>query len=165
MLKKIIFVWILVVLGIFSAGIFYSFEQYFLWQKDPFAKFLIPPHQNINYFLKFVGFKFFLPWFFALVFALIFNLVAKWANKKYNERFFEEEEIPMATLGFFLSGWPGFLFYLILILIFGLVLTFFYTLKNKGRASFYYFWIITAILVNILKFILPQNIWKFFTIS
>jgi hypothetical protein len=165
LLKKISFVWVFVILGIFSAGIFYSIKQYLLWQNDPFAKFFIPPYRNISYFLQFVGLKFFAPWLLALAMALVFYFVALWANKKYDERFFENEEIPMASLGFFLSGWPGFLFYLILILICGLILTLFYTLKNKGRAPFYYFWIILAILVNILKFVLPKSLLNFFVIS
>lgn len=164
--KKIVFIWILVVIGIFLAGIIDSFNQYFLWRKDPIFKFLIPPYKSINYFLDFVFMRFFSYWILALIVALIINKTALFFNKKYNERFFESEEIPIATLGMFLSGWPGFLLYVILILIFGLILSIIYTLKNKGRAPLYYFWLSSAILVILIKnFFIPYELLSKFVIS
>ncbi|MGC8775999.1 MAG: hypothetical protein ACP5QN_01650 [Minisyncoccia bacterium] len=166
LLKKITFIWIFAVSGIFLAGAVESINQYLLWQKDPIFKFLIPPHQNINYFLKFVGLRFFSYWILALIAALSLNKIAFWANKKYNERFFESEEISLGTLGMFLTGWPGFLFYIALILFLGLILSLIYTLKNKGRAPLYYFWLSGAIAIILVKnFILPKSLLNIFIIS
>jgi hypothetical protein len=165
-LKRIIFIWKLSILAVFLGGIFFGVNEYFLWQKDPFLKLLIPPHQSIAYFLRFVGFKFFIPWILALGFAILVNFVTSWANKKYNERFFEQEEIPLAALGMFLSGWPGFLFYIAVILFLGVCLSIIYTIKNKGRAPLYYFWLPGVLIVILLEnFILPKSILNFFIIS
>jgi len=165
-LKRILYIWKLSIIAIFLSVIFFSINQYFLWQKDPFLKLLIPPYQSINYFLRFVSFKFFIPWILALGFAILVNFLISWANKKYNERFFEQEEIPLAALGIFLSGWPGFLFYIIVILLLGVFLSIIYTIKNKGRAPLYYFWLPGVLIVIFLEnFILPKSILNFFIIS
>ncbi|MCX7589375.1 MAG: hypothetical protein N2Z85_00325 [Patescibacteria group bacterium] len=164
--KKIVFIWVLAVIGIFLFGIIESVNRYFLWKEDPIFKFLIPPYKNINYFIYFVFIRFFSYWILALVAALILNKTALFFNKKYNERFFEPEEIPFATLGMFLSGWPGFLFYFCFVLIFGLILSIIYTIKNKGRAPLYYIWLPAAILAILFKnFVIPFNILKIFIIS
>lgn len=165
-LKKLGFIWILAVGGIFLSGAAMSIEQYFIWQNDPLLKYLIPPYNNISYFLRFVGMRFFAPWILALVASLILGFVSLWANKKYNERFFENEEIYLGSLGMFLVGWPGFLFYIVLILFLGVVLSFIYFLKNKGRAPLYYFWLPTVIIVILARFfILPKSLLDFFIIS
>jgi hypothetical protein len=164
--KKFTFIWIVAVCGVFLTGIIESINLYFLWLKDPVLQFLIPPHKNLNYFLNFVGMRFFVSWVLALAAALILNRVAFWANKKYDERFFESEEISFGTLGMFLVGWPGFLFYISLILILGLILSIIYTLKNKGRAPLYYFWLSAAIFIILMQnFILPQSFLNIFKIS
>jgi hypothetical protein len=165
-LKKIIFIWKLSILLIFLAGIFFSIYQYFLWKSDPLFKLLIPPYKSINYFLRFVGFKFFIPWGISLAFALLLNFITSWANKKYNERFFEQEEIPLGSLGIFLCGWPGLLFYILVILFLGVCLSIIYTLKKKGRAPLYYFWLPGVLIVFILKnFILPKSFLNLLIIS
>jgi hypothetical protein len=66
----------------------------------------------------------------------------------------------------FLSGWPGFLFYIVVILFLGVCLSIIYTIKNKGRAPLYYFWLPGVLIVILLEnFILPKSILNFFTIS
>lgn len=165
-LKNLGFIWILAVGGIFTSGILISIEQYFFWKNDLVFKYVIPPHKDISYFLRFVGMRFFAPWVLALIASLIFGFVSIWANKKYNERFFENEEIYLGSLGMFLVGWPGFLFYLILILFSGLVFSFIYHLKNKGRAPLYYFWLPAVIVVILVKaFVLPKSFLSIFIIS
>lgn len=163
--KKIVFIWILAIIAIFAVGIIESINVYFLWKNDPVFKLLIPPYQNLNYFIQFIFTRFFIYWILTLGAALLINKLALFFNKKYNERFFESEEIPIGSLAIFLSGWPGFLFYIILILFFGLILSIIYTLKNKGRAPLYYLWLPTAILVILIKnFIIPQSLLSIFAI-
>lgn len=165
-LKNLGFIWILAVGGIFISGILISIEQYFFWKNDVVFKYAIPPYKDMSYFLKFVGMRFFVPWVLALIASLVLGFVSLWANKKYNERFFENEEIYLGSLGMFLVGWPGFLFYLILILFLGLSLSFIYYFKNRGRAPLYYFWLPAVIVIILVKvFILPKSFLDIFKIS
>lgn len=128
-----------------------SFKQYEVWQSDSFSKFFLPPYQDISYFISYVGVRFFAPWVLSLVASLIFSWAAGYFNKKFDERFFEKEEIQLIALGVFLTGYPGFLFYLAVILVFGTLTSIFYQIFAKGRLSLYYLWMSFAIFAIIIK--------------
>ena len=157
--------WIISVLAIFGTLVYWAVLQYRLWAGNDLTKTLLPPYQSFGYFYSYVGKRFFAPWLIALLFAIVVSRVSKLLNKKYGERFFENEEIELISFGIFLTGYPGFFIYLILILVLGVLFSTFFTLLNffleklgrassllsKGRLPLYYFWIPTAILAIIIK--------------
>ena len=88
---------------------------------------------------------------------------ARCLNRRFENRFFEKEEIQIIGLGIFLTGWPGFLFYLIFVLIVGVLLTTTYSLLTKGRAPLYFLWLPLAILTILAKnWLIPQEILRAF---
>lgn len=130
------------------AGIFYlTFLQYRLWQGDELTKFFLPPHRSVNYFLFYSFTRFFATYIISLIFSLLFIFLIRKLNKKYEERFFYSEEIYFGAIAVFLTGYPNFVFYLVLMLILGVILT----SLSKIRFSLYYFWLPAAIFVIIIS--------------
>lgn len=136
---------------IFLLLLFDAYQQFSLWQHDPFSQYLLPPHQSVTYFLGYVGIRFFSPFFIALLGAILIPGVAEILNRRYGERFFEEEEFSYMQLGIFLTGYPGFLFYIVFVLLLGIILSAFYSLRGKGRAPFYYLWLPCALFAIIIR--------------
>lgn len=145
------YVWVISILLILGVQTYWSVGQYKIWKDSPFSQFLLPPHQPINYFLGYVGIRLFAPWALAFLASLLFSWAAAYFNKKYGERFFEKEEIEFIALGTFLTGYPGFLFYLAVILVLGTLISVFYQVFSKGRLPLYYFWMPFAIFAIIIK--------------
>ena len=114
-------------------------------------KYALPPHQGLYYFFSYVGVRFLGPWVLAFLAALLVSRLAKKLNKRFEDRFFESEEIELMTLGIFLTGYPGFFIYLILILGVGSLVSVVYTLFSKGRMPFYYLWIPLALSAIIIE--------------
>ena len=123
-------------------------QQFLLWQSsNPPASFLIPPYQDISYFLNYSFYVFFAKPIIALLAALIFLGLAKFFNKKFQERFFEPEEPYFGALAMFLIGYPGLIFYLIIVLASGLA----GALITRRRFSAYYLWFPVAIFVIMIQ--------------
>jgi len=114
--KMLRWFWIVSVLAILSIQTYWSAMLYRAWKLDPLAQFYLPPHQDISYFLGYVGVRFFGPWVVAFLASVVLRWLSKYFNKKFGERFFEREEIELIALGTFLTGYPGFLFYFSLLL-------------------------------------------------
>ena len=155
-------VWILSVAVIFGTFFYWSSLQHDLWANGgSFGKFFLPPYQSISYFLSYVGVRFFGPWILAFLASLIVSRAAKYLNRKFGERFFENEEIELIALGVFLTGYPGFFIYLGLILTFGLLFSIFYLLLTKGRLPLYFFWMSMAVFAIIIKdWLIPVLGWQ-----
>ena len=149
--KMLKWFWLVSASVILSIQVYWSVLQYQTWKIDPFSKFFLPPYQDISYFLGYVGVRFFGPWILAFMASLLFSWIARFLNKKFDERFFEKEEIELVALGTFLVGWPGFSFYLGVILVFGALISIFYQIFTKGRLPLYYFWMPFAISAIIIK--------------
>lgn len=141
--------WISVLL-FFIFLVYQTRQQFLLWQNNASSMYLVPPYQGISYFLKYAFYIFFAGPIIALLGAVIFLGLTKLLNKKFQERFFEKEEPYFGALSVFLIGYPGLIFYLITVLISGLIGTFI----TKKRFSAYYLWFPIAIFV-----ILIINIW------
>ena len=122
-------------------------SQFLLWQKSSPASYLIPPYQDISYFLNYSFYVFFAKPIIALLAALIFLGLAKFFNKKFQERFFEPEEPYFGAIAMFLIGYPGLIFYLIIVLMSGLA----GTLITRRRFSAYYLWLPVAIFVIMIQ--------------
>ncbi len=141
--------WILSALFILGVFIRDAFWQYQIWLSGP-MKYALPPYQSPAYFLSYVGTRFLSPWFLSFFFSYLVSRLARKLNRRFENRFFEDEEIDLIALGVFLSGYPGFLFYIISIFFFGSLVSSVYSLLSKGRLSLYYFWIPLAIFAIIL---------------
>lgn len=135
---------------VFAGAVYFSWLQYQVWTVSPVMRFVLPPHSGIGYFLTYVASRFFYPWILSGLAAFLTAKLAERFNKKFGDRFFEKEEIKLISLGVFLSGWPGFLFYLGVILVLGALISVFYQIFARGRLPLYYFWMTVAIFVMII---------------
>lgn len=134
-----------------------SYLQYGIWQNNDFSKLFLPPHQSLSYFLFYSLTRFFAPYIISLAFSLLLVFLLKKINKKYNNQFFYDEEIYFGAMAVFLTGYPNFIFYLIAMLLMGVILT---ALK-KGRISLYYFWLPAAIFVIMIsKWLTSFPLWQ-----
>ena len=154
-LQKIVltsFAGILALIGL-EAHLLYS-----NWSEGSITQFLLPPHEPISYFLgRFLRFSFW-PWIAAAFGGAVIAWLSHKLNAKFDERFFEEEEIPLFALGAFLSGYPGILLYAVTILLLELFLTIIYSIAGWGRAPMYYLWLPSALFVIIVVYLLPSHI-------
>ncbi len=137
---------------IFGTLLYWSVIQFEIWQSSELTKYFLPPYQGISYFISYVGVRFFSPWAVAFLASFLISRMANFLNKKFDERFFEKEEIRLMALGIFLTGYPGFLFYLLTILILGVLVAGIYTTLTKQRLPLYYFWLPMAFFAMIIKY-------------
>ncbi|MBI2594725.1 MAG: hypothetical protein HYW38_00465 [Candidatus Colwellbacteria bacterium] len=149
--SKLIF--LAAIILIFSFSGYFSFKQYEFWLSDPLAKFLLPPYQNLGYFTLYSLIRFFTPYLVSLAFALLLLQTATAFNRKKEGVFFEKEEPYLAAVSLFLVGHPGWLVYLvILILIYFILHTSYFILQRRtARLPLYYLWAPTAFFVIILN--------------
>ncbi len=148
-------VFIFSIIVVFSFLFYLSFRQYQAWSLNEVSKFFLPPHQSIGYFIFYVGARFFSPYLISLTAAFLFIFAAKKYNKKYEERFFYPEEYYLGAISFFLSGYPGVLFYIILILSAAIILSLLVLIVSRWslegeRLSLYYFWAPIAIFIILM---------------
>ncbi|MCX6702273.1 MAG: hypothetical protein NTW60_00120 [Candidatus Wolfebacteria bacterium] len=143
------------VFSIFLYEVYQSWLQYGYWRNGGgISQYLLPPYNSSFYFFQYVGFRFFAPWAVAFLISLVFPILAKFINKKCGERFFYAEEPWIAAIGFFLSGYPGWLYYSLVFLIVFLLAHLFVNLflrKKNERISSYYLWLPAAIFVIIIQ--------------
>ncbi len=149
--------WALLVLPALLA-IYFSYQQYQLWSVNPLTRLLLPPHQNVSYFISYSAVTFFLPIVINVLLASVALLIFTWMNRRFQGRFFEEVEPYLIGLAILLSG--GY-WMVSLLLIIGA--TFLGTLVNfvmkRGRFSMYYLWLPAAVFtiatINLIK-MLPR---------
>jgi hypothetical protein len=101
------------VAAVFSLAAIFSFMQYRVWLDNEMTKYLLPPHSGIGYFAIFAFFRFFAPYILSFILSALLSLAMIRVNKRSGGKFFEDDEIYIAFLGGFLSGYPGFIFYLV----------------------------------------------------
>ena len=172
------YIFIVSIFIIFLLLFYQSYQQFQIWSQNELSKFLLPPYQPLNYFLFYVGVRFFAQYLISLAAAFIFIIAAKFLNKKYKERFFYEEEFYLGAIGLFLSGHPGWLFYVISLLLIYLlmhlyslfIIPAFLRLKSQNlagrhnssqRISLYWLWIPMAIFVILIQSWLQElAIWQ-----
>lgn len=144
---------------VFVIALYFSYLQYFAWQENSVTKFFLPPYQGVGYFIEYVGSRIVGEWVIAFLAALLLGFTAHRLNRRFGERFLEPEEPWFLALGVFLSGYPGFLFYMILMLFFGLLFSTFYFLLSRGRrAPLYFVWLPMAVLAIIVeKLLIPHS--------
>jgi hypothetical protein len=159
-IKKILLV---AIIGILLLVTYEGYLLYQGWMQSEIGRYLLPPYQNIGYFL----FRFFktslLSWVVAAVGGVFLAWTAQKLNNRFDERFFEKEEISLFALAAFLVGYPGILFYVIFVLLTELFLTIIYTLGGWGRAPMYYLWLPVALFVMIMMYQVPVYFIRLFS--
>lgn len=149
--------------AVFGILFYSSYVQYATWAEGGTARYLLPPYQGWDYFLFYVGSRLWAPWITAFLASLVVPRAARAMNRRYGERFFYEEEFGLMRLGTFLTGWPGFLLYIPLVLFLGVVLSALYGFLGKGRAPLLYVWMPCAIsVILIVQFVIPRDVVVFF---
>ncbi|HOB89754.1 MAG TPA: hypothetical protein PKG74_00270 [Candidatus Colwellbacteria bacterium] len=150
---KAIFVFSIAV--IFLVGLYYSFDLYSVWKTNPVTAAMLPPTSPINYFIFYVFVWAFAPYVLSLMAALVFFLAFRISNKKSGEKYFENEEPWFAATAIFLCSWPGWLVYLVCLILIYLLIHLFSKIKAKflnqtpksERIPLYYLWVPLAIFV------------------
>ncbi len=139
--------------AIFATASWWSYLQYRYWASNEFTKAFLPPHQSIWYFIdriivrEMVG-----PWFVALAAAALGFFALQYLNRRHGELFFEREEYLLFAIGIFFSGYPGFLIYVIFMMLGGLILTITYTSLRWGRAPLMNLWLPIAIFGILVRY-------------
>lgn len=154
------FVWFGTLVIIFGIVGYWVYAQYAAWAAGPPGKYLLPPYQGWWYFYFYAGTRIAAPWLIVFLAAMALPALAEKLNRRYGERFFEPEETRFFALGIFLSGYPGFLFYIILLLLYELAFTIYlHFFKEQKRAPLYYAWLpAAAFAILIVKLLLPREI-------
>ena len=160
--KYFISIAIITVSLILIAATILSKNIYLDWLSHPFTANFLPPYSEINYFLSFIYYKFYLPYFVSFVFALIFYIFSRTSNNYFANLFYREEYCYM-FISLFLVPFPLILYYLIL-LIASLILIQLYNLviyRKNEKVSFYYLWFPIAVCVILMYMIIPQYIFLY----
>lgn len=142
----------------FCWAFYVAFLQYGAWKISKISVFLLPPYKNWSYFLSYVGWRIFLPLALALFSAFVLKFVCEFLNRRFGERFLEEEEGWLLALGVFLAGYPGFLFYIPMMLVAGIFMSFFYRFFGKERAPLFYAWLPVAVFAILLTSWIPKSV-------
>jgi hypothetical protein len=133
-----------------------------MWHGDADgAAHLLPPYNDMGYFLRYAFVHFLLPYVISFAVALLFFAAAKWLNARRSGMLFEKEELYFLAIGIFVSGHPAWIFYLLLIFTAYLFTTLIGTLTYglHTRISFYYVWLPCALIVVFLSTYLHQYAW------
>lgn len=164
---------IALVLWIFLRYLTLTYLQYLAWDSNVLTQYFLPPYTSFAYLLQYHFVRFLMYPLISGVVALVFYLGAKHGNGKYQNKFFEPEElfiVPAVVLALnsdsIKFGWL-YLFFLVGILY--LVTHFILlvkNLKNKApnamslaRLPLYWYWVPTGLLVFWLSYIVTLKSW------
>ncbi len=154
-LSKITFFISIVIIFLFY--VYLTFLQYQALKNDAgMGKFFLPPYKSITYVIGYYFVRFALYYVISLFIALIFLFGTKFYNKKFQNKFFEEEESYLGAISIFLLGnkeWNyAWITYLVLLVVFAVIGTVIYTkiLKKNSRFPLYWLWIPVAILAILI---------------
>lgn len=146
--------------GLAALLTYYTALQYFTWLTGgALARFLLPPHQSISYFLFYSYTEFWANYLIAGALGALGFFAIKLYNKKHQEMLFYREEPLLCFLAFLLVGHPLWVIYSTLLLIALLCGTFYsrFVRKTNERVSFYYLWIPVALLTLALSSVLEKT--------
>jgi hypothetical protein len=140
------------VAAVFLLSAYWAFAQYLAWLSGETTRYLLPPYQSINYFLLYVGARFFGPYVLSLFIAIAAFYAARWYNARKDWSLFYDEEYYFIALSIFLVGHPYWIAYaLILPAVAGLIIGFRYLILRKtDKFSLYYLWFPVAALVILI---------------
>ncbi|MFA5053481.1 MAG: hypothetical protein WC565_05455 [Parcubacteria group bacterium] len=153
--KKIKKIFWIPVAAVFLLCSVFSVFQYKAWKESPVMKFAFETDNWILPFAYNVFIKYFAPYVLALALAALMALAMMWVNKRSRGRFFERDEIFIAFIAGFLAGFPGFLFFILGIVIAYLLTHLINAIFRKTARSevipLYYFWLPVSAFVIIIS--------------
>lgn len=136
--------------------VFYTtYLQYNAFEAGPLL-FVLGTMEGLKWFISYVLLHFWNEYLVSLITAIVVAIFAEYLNRKKGELFFEREELYIASFGIFLVGYPGFIFYIPLVLIFSSFTSLLFV-KRGERLPLYYFWMPTAIVVLLTIQFWAQN--------
>jgi hypothetical protein len=130
---------------VFAYLLYIAFLQFQAFQRGPLGL-TLGTKDTFLWFLGYVRLHYWNVYLVSFPAAILFALIGGWFNKKYAERFFEKEELYLIATGILLTGYPGFIFYIPLVLLLSSAVSAIF-LKHGERMPLYHFWMPTAIAV------------------
>ena len=153
--------WSVIVIA-FSMLLHTSIIQYQIWEKGELTEFLLPEHQSY-YFYFYVLTRTFAPHLLSFVPSLVVIFTLSWINKRNEVRFFEPEEVYLAATAIFLMGYPGWLFYILFLLVVYLSWHFWerITGNSNSRLPLYGLWIPVGLVTYLIiqYWLVNTSIW------
>jgi hypothetical protein len=147
----VIFVLVSIVLKI----VLLFFGQYYIWSHGDNFKGLLPPHTPISYFIGYCAYRYAWPVIAAILVGLVFIVLAKILNKRFDQRFFEDDEPWHIIYGLVIVGHPYWIFYIFAVIGFAVVFyiynLIFKQIKFGQVFSLYPIWIPVAFIVIIFS--------------
>lgn len=155
------------VIFILLRSLYATIVNYWMWSQSPATQEFL----KLDYVVKFSFNNYWFTPIITLLFSfLIFKLLV-FANKKFNERFFYNEEPYLIVLGIILNPWPMLFFFIISSIICLLVLQIFNLVKQKlyfknskimfERVPFVNIWIPAMVISSSIYFVIFTNIFPF----
>lgn len=126
--------------------IYIGYLQFLAFYEGGLVTPILGTGKGLLWFLSYIQLHFWNDYLVSLPAGILVALIGYYFNKKYAERFFEPEELYLAALGILLVGYPGFLFYLPLVLILSVAGSLLFVRRGE-RLPLYHFWIPTALVV------------------
>lgn len=150
-----------VCVGFIAYASYLSRAQFMAWHASGEGRYLIPPYHGIGYFMRYAFVHFWLSYALSFAVAILFFAGAEWLNARRGKIFFEPEEPYFFATGLFVSGHPGWIFYLLVVFAAYLTVSLIVTVTRGAlaRVSFYYFWLPCAAVTVFLTTYLPQYAW------
>jgi len=122
--KKVNFkwlIWLLIICGfLFNTAL--TFTQYFIWHRDTFGHFFLPPYQPWSYFISYTFMHFWLSDILALISAGAFYLILE-LYRKLRSDVIKKDELNLILIACLLLGWPRLILFIPLFLVLAVIHT------------------------------------------
>ncbi len=148
LLKTIKPIFWLTALLLFSYAGILSYFQYQAFQSGPLS-YTIGTVDGLKYFFSYARFHFWNTYLVSFIVALLLFWVSAYLDKKRGQVHFEHDELYIIALGILITGYPAFLFYIVLVLLLAAISSALLVKKNE-RLPLYYFWMPSAIITTLL---------------
>ncbi len=151
-------------------SVYSTILNYYLWTTNPATQHLL----KFDYVLKFSFNTYWLVTLVTWIFAFLFFKILIFANKKFDNRFFYDEEPYLIALGIILNPWPMLIFFIIACLICLLVLQIINFIRKNlifkqqkitlERMAFINIWIPAMFVATAIYFVLFTNVFPWLKI-
>lgn len=113
LLKATVIVFIIVFLTVIAKIIFASGMQYYIWKySENVSQYLLPPHQPINYFLRYSWQHFIMSPTIGILASLGLVLYFLTLNIIFKKQYLDLEDMLILVSGAMIVGWPNLIVYL-----------------------------------------------------